>query len=171
MPFIQNDICPSTDNPAPGDFFPEAQKSPDPFSLLQLRRRTEALTGYAGSTCLENLSGLSRLFAQKARNGGDALPQRTAGRSGLSLAPSACRLPTGPGGEGAAPPQQSAERLDCAGRLRSSLCQSIRPEGLETRASPASLQTAEPCRLSPNPLRWTVRPEESGRRRRSELSA
>ena len=31
LPFIQNDICPSTDNLAPGDFFPEAQKSPDPL--------------------------------------------------------------------------------------------------------------------------------------------
>ena len=153
LPFIQNDICPPRTIQPLAIFSQRPKKVQTPFSPLQRRRRTGALTGNAGPTCLERLSGLSRLSAQRTRDESDALPQRTAGRSGLS--PASLRLLSAHWTWSAVttPPQRTAGRLDCAGRLRSSLCRPIRPEGLETGHLPPLYRRLDYARPSPTPLR------------------
>ena len=97
LPFIQNDICPSTDNLAPGDFFPEAQKSPDP-----LLPPSAAQTDWSPDRpCRLDLSGAPAQFQPAIRpegpDGGDALPQWTARQSRLSPSSSSADWPAGTG--------------------------------------------------------------------------
>ena len=162
MPFIQNDICPSTDNLAPGDFFPEAQKSPDPL-LPSPSAQTDWSTD---RLCRLDLSGAPAQFQPAIRPEGPeaevtpCLSGRLNNPDGLRP-PSACRLPTGPGSGGNVPPQWTAERLDGTGCLRSSLCRPIRPEGLETGHHPP-LRTAGQCEAISRPSPLTVCPGNLG---------